>query len=159
MSDKYENALRKLVKDEVISSHAVKRITGLDLEELSEDMKKAAGLLHTMLCNKCGGSCQFILEEQFDDCWEKADHKVWLQEAKDLATNLALISDEDLLFAVTRAVSGMQSVSSFSKKALCILMLFLKAHLRQAQKAATAQARKDDQAHGPEGESSDQGSG
>jgi len=155
MSDEYKDALFKLVKVEVITPAAVKRITGLDLDEPTKEIKEAATLLHTMICTECGKGCDFIHEEQFDDPWRRPDHKYWLSKARNVASARKL-SDKDLLFAITRAVSGMESVSSFSQDALILLMRFIRAHLRQAQKAATAPAHKDDQVCEPSEEASDQ---
>lgn len=158
MSDVYENALRKLVREEMVTAAAVKRISGLDLNEVSKDIKDATGLLHTMLCVKCGSGCTYIEEEQFDNPWNKAAHEDWLSNARGMA-GMHHLNDHDFLFAVTRAVSGMQNISSFSGEALNILTFFIRAHLRQAQKAATAPGSMDDQASELEEEVSDQGSG
>ncbi len=155
MSDVYEDALRKLVREEVITPAAVKKITGLDLESPTEEMIKAAGLLHTMLCEMCGEGCTFIQEEQREDPWSMTSHMIWLSNAKDIA-NMYKLDDEAFLNTITAATSGLQNVSTFSRPALSILIKFIKVHLRQAQRAATAPARKDDQGDVPLGEFADQ---
>jgi len=156
MSDKYEEALRKLVKEEVITAPTLRRITGLDIDEASDEMRKAVGLLHTMLCEQCGRDCKFINEEQFQNPWAAESHTIWLRRAFDMAGQYDL-DDKDLLNAVTAATSGLQNVSTFSSPALNILMRFIRVHLRQAHKAATAPERKDDQASGLQEGSADQG--
>jgi len=153
--DKYEEALRKLIEDEVITSKALKRITGLDMEEPTDDTKEAARLLHTMLCDKVSDECQFFDEEMFDDCWEKPEHKQWLALAeKD--TKIYGLSRRDYLRVVTKAVAGMQSVSALPEAALSLLVSFIRAHLRQVRRSAIAPAHKDDQVSELEGEVSDQ---
>ncbi len=160
MSDnKYKDALHKLVKGDMVSVAAVKEITGIDLLETSEDMKKATILLHTMLCENCGRGCIFLEEEtspiEDGDTWSRKAHLAWLSRSKDLAKGHGL-DDKNFLFAVTRSISAMEGVTSFPAEILCILILFIKAHLRQGQRVATAPERKDDQERGLLAKSSDQ---
>ena len=160
MSDnKYKDALLRVMKDYKITAGAVRRMTGLDINETTEDMKKATILLHTMLCETCGRGCIFLEEEtspiEDGDTWSRKAHLAWLSRSKDLAKGHGL-DDKNFLFAVTRSISAMEGVTSFPAEILCILILFIKAHLRQGQRVATAPERKDDQERGLLAKSSDQ---
>ena len=153
--NKHEDALRKLITADVVTVNQVKRITGLDLEEVSEEMKKVATLLHTMTCHDCGRVCNFIEESTFADEWSKPSHKAWIETAKGISTQYNL-SDAQTLAVVTRAVGCMQGMTTLTEPTLDLLITFLKAHLVQVRKAATAPKHKDDQGDGSEEGSSPQ---
>ena len=123
------------------------KITHEDIREadstiINKEETAIVGLLHIMMCelDHDEGECQWYVEANMTDTWERVDHKTWLEAVMQLMLKLKIDwkgmkslvdSMEGIYMAGTEAPRLVDKIALLNT-ALCELSVAVRAHLSKA---------------------------
>jgi len=105
---------------------------------MKEDIK-LTNIIHILLCDRSHEdamekllssgrdeeTCYYYLEENLAECWELADHRHWLEQARKIKNDLKASSESEALRSIYKILDLIENVNNLSEEEYKLFIQFL----------------------------------
>jgi hypothetical protein len=101
-----------LLEEKLVTSDQILQIIS---SRPTNEMKRTVDYVHSCLCHDDHDEdCNYLAEEQLEDCWAKPDHRRWLTETSSLMQKYNFSTENEIKESLRRIIAIVTALSKLS---------------------------------------------